>query len=385
MPHELIYIDDDNVGEYCKSLNSACPGEINVTEEKPLQFDQIRELFNTKNYAGVILDLNLDKTPTGELIDFKANTVAQWIRDKGVREPNFDIPIFLFSSDDNLKASYYKEHTAQVLYDEVYEKHTRLESDIENVGKELLDIINGYNQIKSAKNANPKSIKNLYSNILNCSIDFLDSLDSRFIPSEHLNLEETNLPSFEFADFILHEVIWHPGILIDEKLLAARLGVDIELSADWEVLRNKMSDLFGYQGIFGKAWPRWWAKELVSFWYETFNEHLRSVPADERIKKLQEKFRLTKLKSAEPMSTRGWPEKYKSTFWTICEFSKKPLDPTDGFLVNEKTLKVWQDNRYFSIDAVILKRQKNIHPLEKNRLLEIDQIIDNNLKAMSEY
>jgi hypothetical protein len=85
------------------------------------------------------------------------------------------------------------------------------------------------------------------------------------------------------------EALVHPGMLISEDYLAARLSVD-RASPGWEVLRAAL-DPIRYQGVAAEQFPRWWARGLEAWWEEHFTDvPLAANSTAERIAVLQTTF-----------------------------------------------------------------------------------------------
>ena len=70
------------------------------------------------------------------------------------------------------------------------------------------------------------------------------------------DIENSNIPIHEYAQVILKDLIYVTGALIDESILASRLGVDIK-SKNWQEVKE-LFKLAKYQGVFSDGWDRWW-------------------------------------------------------------------------------------------------------------------------------
>jgi hypothetical protein len=166
-------------------------------------------------------------------------------------------------------------------------------------------------------------------------------------------------------------LICTPGPLINEAFLAARLGVDIESSADWEKLKNDFLKEIKYAGIFSGAWNRWWMYKLHKWWEsEISTDAIATLDARERIELLKEKLKLADLKVATPL-----PKAASFRYWTVCQGYKKPLDPREGLRIESRDILPWQDTLYISIEAALERVGRTqglkIHPLEKERFEQL--------------
>jgi hypothetical protein len=163
-----------------------------------------------------------------------------------------------------------------------------------------------------------------------------------------------------------------PSPLIDERILAARLGLDIPASSDFQKLKNSYLESSSYKGPFRMGWPRWWAS-LVEQWWRSLEDSpgpLRSTPASERVAFLK---RVTKLKGL--INVKPSEEGYSELFWTTCQVSGCPLDPRDGLIVYVKDYKPWQDKLYVSIGKALSGEMEEkgltIDPLERERFKQL--------------
>jgi hypothetical protein len=57
------------------------------------------------------------------------------------------------------------------------------------------------------------------------------------------------------------------GLLVGERLLAVRLGVDLGASGDaWNTLKSAL-DSASYRGLGAAGFERWWARGIEAFWF----------------------------------------------------------------------------------------------------------------------
>ena len=108
-------------------------------------------------------------------------------------------------------------------------------------------------------------------------------------------------------------------------------------------------------------------------WWRSLAEDISPLSilgASERVNKLKELIGLKRLVAATPIK-----DFYGDHFQTICEYSRKPLDPIDGVIIDEQDPLPWQERRYLSIDAALERKGTNDglrpHPTEVERLKEI--------------
>jgi hypothetical protein len=351
-----IYIDD-----FADKSVMAIKDGLKDTEIINVDFFQVSEFKNMisefegklKKYDGIILDLRLD----GNLeidVKFTASGLAQELRIRSAANEGIkDVPIILCSTDKKIREYYNRDHTSHDLFDYRFVKD--VSPNWEKISSELQSIANGYEELKKYKG-------NL-NEILGRNIKSIDSrVMGKFIDTE------SEFPIHEYSQHFLKEVIRKPGPLIQEKLFAARLGIDIENSKDWSNLLQKFFSDEKYKGVFSDAWKRWWMDLIQEKFKSLTGKRLASLNAEQRVQSLKDATKLTELVPAKPI------EKAVSTnYWTLCEYFKKPLDPLEGFKIHyTKEPNPWQDQMYLSFEAASerrgIKEGLKVHPEEIERL-----------------
>jgi hypothetical protein len=348
---KILYIDDENDAS-TEAIKDGLKdtGIIDVDYSQAEDFkDQLITFENElSNYDGLMLDLRLDGNPG---IDLKhtAVSLAQELRAKtAAKEKYVDIPIILCSTDQKIKALYEKDQTSHDLFDYIFLKEATPNWEKHSI--RLKSIVNGYKAIRDHEFKLEK--------IFHRDISKLDQrMFGKFLD------EGESYPVHDLAQHIIKELIRQPGPLINETLLASRLGIDIEKSADWNNLINGHFINANYTGVFAVGWIRWWSDLIIEIFKELTDKRLSAFKAVDRVNLLKGICKLNKLFAAEPIT-----KSISTNFWTICEYYQKPLDPLEGFKVFEhKEPKPWQEYRYLSFEAAAERRGK-IHPSEKERL-----------------
>jgi hypothetical protein len=350
---KYLYLDDES-DETTAAITDGLKIKdiINVVAEEPKEFKtEIANLKSRlKDFDGLILDLRLD----GRRLDiaYNAPSLAQELRMIAAENGIKSVPIVLCSTDEKMRATYEVEKICYEHFDYKFTKH--VSPPWEKFATKLAALANGYKYIQEVKFVIPK--------ILNRSD--LDSLDPRVL--ETFNSIDKPLPVYHYASFVVKELFHHPGVLIKEKLLAARLGIDISKSSDWNELLTIFFIPAAYTGVFSDGWNRWWSDMVINLFIElSKGKRLSMLSAEERVKTLIEITGLKNLVAAVPM------EYNKSTnFWTICESYKTPLDPLEGFKIHSTIEpKPWQEDRYISLLEVLTKKSKiKPHSSELNRI-----------------
>ena len=351
-----LYIDDDKLQDSQGKVNGfQAAGSLEVkvennTTEWKQQIDRLRR----KDYDGLILDLKLDETPVegGYRAEFRGSSLAQQVRDyqkEGIL-PAF--PILLYSAEDKMKSSL--DSTGQDLFDLCIEKTEMDVQAMMTLPAQLLELSDCYKRL----NQNEDVVKML------CAVY---PVDERFT-NTLADLQQDNSVA-ACVHLLLHEFILKPGLLIDESLLAARLGVDMKKSGDaWPSILS-LFDNARYQGTLGKGWMRWWMRGVNDIWRNMSDgQYLQMLDAPERVDVLKMVLRNDSIFSAERLRYSE-----SSKFWAVCRGTDEPLDPVDGFVVaGQEPHYPWQDFLYVSKKAAFLKinnqRWKNVASSEKNRL-----------------
>lgn len=350
--YKFLYIDDENdqttaaIADGLKSKDL-----IDVSFEEPKDFKtQINDLkARLKDFDGLILDLRLD----GKKLDiaYNAPAIAQEIRMIAGLGEMLPCPIILCSTDEKMRATYEVERICHEHFDYKFTKQAS--PPWEKFKRKIVSLAQGYKFIPSTEYKLEKLLGR----------DDLKNLDERVL--EIFMGNEKPLPVHEYASFVIKELFHQQGPLIKERLLAARLGINIEKSEDWQKLLNEVFKKALYTGVFSDGWTRWWGDIVLSTFKElSGGKRLNMLNAAERVKIITEKTGLKKLVAAEPMKYN------KSTnFWVVCEGYKMPLDPLEGYKIHTTTEpKAWQENKFISFEAVVNKRGPRPHSSETARI-----------------
>lgn len=273
------------------------------------------------------------------------------------------VPIFLIVDTEE---EYNKCNKENIYYDKIYYRY-----DV-NI-KEISSIINSYkliDKLKLSMNDNKDEEGNEHNqNIIHelLSINREINLDCRFI--EEMN-HKLSLPSNNAAQFIMREVIAHPCFLIEEDLLAARLGIDKNKSSDWNVLLEKYINPYcKYKGIYSDIYDRLVMGEIENWWRNNIiDKSLQGTDGDERVERIIKFTGLNNLVEANKL-----PGCRSNSFWYICSGYKKPIGELDFYTVKTKKLKdySWQEKGTICMDAVVneinIKEWEDISYSEKDR------------------
>lgn len=357
---QYLYIDDESNSQ--EKANGFCTDEliIKVERPRPTWEDQLGNL-SSGEFDGLILDLRLDDIPdeNEDRAQFRGTALAQEIRTRQKEGLMRCFPIILFSANDKLQGSL--DSIGQDLFDLCIDKTNVQPKDFAIFSLKLLDLVAGYQMFNQTTDINQ---------VLNIAQEHIDAR----VREIFINIQKNeSIPAL--IQFILNHLLERQGVLIDERMLAARLGVDIALSDNWDALLQQLK-FAQYEGVFCNGWKRWWMSKIEYWWYEKIShtDYLRSTTASKRVMLLQEKLNI-KLVPAEKIQKSN-----SDKFWTLCRGHNRPLDPNDGLLIiNQDNLYPWQDRGYVSIDAALNRTNKEANWKE---LAEIEYEHFKQLEAM---
>jgi len=357
MEYRLIYIDDD-LGNASIFKDGLITNKLlDVTVIKADDFEkQLKEIIKIqKDFDGIILDLKLDENQKGERKAFyTAPALAQQLRSKSIDKKNGfkeEFPIFLLTSKTKLIKYYTSDKVSHDLFDRCYIKEPNFGESGKLFEKEIHSFILAYKTIKKAKNF----------------YDLLGIEDSNIIKIVFEYTFKGSLVA-DKAKFIYKKIIKKSGILIDDKILAARLGIDLQKSSDWELLKKKLRKI-QYSGIYGDCFERWWMHLLNEWWKKNISSiNLASLAAKERVDLLKKSLKIKNLKDAKLI-----PKTSSTRYWTICQSLLRPIDPDDGFRLRKSNPESWQDMEYITLESYFEGKIKpqDIHPIEIERFKDV--------------
>lgn len=347
--------------------------------------DLAHDIISKRNdFDGLLIDMKLNGGGANSL-NYLAPTVAQELRTQSVTNASLGhFPIVLFSSDANTRRTYDADRASHDLFDYKFEKSDS--PDWKKFSRKMVSLSKGY-----------KRLSEIFAGTSNVELVFeradVNGLHNSMIETLNIRLGKYSTSPSEFnftgtpysvAQFIIKELFHHPGPLIKERILAARLGVDIEASGEaWDNLKGYLSceHKIKYEGVFSDGWDRWWA-DLLEDWFKikSGGEYLHFMDAASRVTKVTEFTGILGLIAASPIAEVG---SASTMFWTICEYHKKPVDPMEAFVIFQASeLKSWQEPKYLSFHAAAenLGRDRGlfVHPSEQDRLTTLKRAYSQN-------
>jgi len=358
--HNVIYIDDDKDNRNTFATSLMRKGLLSIVAIGPQNFEAtVSELKSSKEKLdALILDLRLDEQYVDEqFAQYTAPSLTQAIRsanstlDSGFSK---EFPIMLLTTQKNIGEVYDPDLSSHGLFDAIYFKQN-LADEGKTIEQEIAIAIEAYSIISKNR---------VFSDLLQYDVSELpeDLLPGRFVsPSSRLT-------TYEIAHYFTSLILKKSGVLINEQIMAARLGVDIAGSNGWSNLLELFAEV-RYKGVYQGSYNRWWFADLISWWRNEFpsQKPLINLSASERLMLIKEK---TGIQDLSPPSPPEFSTGDK--FWTTCAATDVPIDISDGYLIEDLDSMPWHDKQYVSLQAILNRKLKDkgitIHPSEKERI-----------------
>lgn len=339
---KYLYIDDENGTSEISTLHGF--NDLKLIEVERFPLADFREFGSLKielvrrskegSYDGLILDLRLDGTGA-DRTEFNATALAQELRSVAARGEILTFPIVLCSTEGKIKDTYSSDKTSHDLFDyKIYKSNPK--PNWQKLSSKLYSLASGYKFL----NENKGSLEQIFG------LENLKQLDPRI--QERI---ETFTVIYDYSHFVIKNFFHQTNPLIGERVLAARLGIDLSETPaeDWEKLLESLFKEAKYTGIFSDGWNRWWADKIIEIYAKYTKERLPFVKAIDRVAALKDISGISTLIDAKSLKFCNSTE-----FWSICEAYKVPIDPLEGFkvMVNAE-LKPWQESKYISLLAIL--------------------------------
>jgi hypothetical protein len=159
------------------------------------------------------------------------------------------------------------------------------------------------------------------------------------------------------AGTFIRGLLFSPGLLIDETLLAVRLGLDREGSGEtWSQLLKGLTD-FQFKGAAYEEFERWWARGLEDWWLGiSGGNSLASLTIAQRHELVCNHFRLNGLLPLTmPKGSAG------DRPWRLCTLSLEeyepqyvPVDPSAAVRLTPRTDQPpWVDPQYAALGSAV--------------------------------
>jgi hypothetical protein len=176
------------------------------------------------------------------------------------------------------------------------------------------------------------------------------------------------------AGTLMRGLLLSPGLLIDEILLAVRLGLDREGSGEaWGQLLQRLTNL-KFSGTAHEEFERWWARGLEDWWLGiSGGNSLASLTISQRHERVCNHFRLNGLLPLTmPKGSAG------ERPWRLCTPSLEadepqyvPIDPSESVRVTPRVDQPpWVDPQYAALGSALRAEvdDKRLNPSDLDRL-----------------
>lgn len=365
---------DDDIGAaaeatiYAEALEKASAGKLKLNVLKPDSLPKTLQAISEMKPNGLFLDVAFTNALTDqrEHVGFDGIALAQQIRTLQTRGRSMgaaaliEFPIIRFSKKDVIREYVNEDTTSDDLFDEMVDKGDIVDSGA-SVALRARVLASDYPRIVEFSETDGD--ENALAAVLGCEVDFLLRLDPRVL----LGLRRPGAPAHAFARYFTAKLLARPGPLVNEELLAIRLGVDLAKSPSWSDLRKHLDRAY-YRGAFGEGYPRWWQAMILDWWQTEVNSERvpARLTAAERVANLSKAFGLEGLVAlSEDVDSPG------TRYWHRCLRSQKPVDPSEAFaLMPVYGHESWQDVDYLCLEEALRdRRNARFAPPERSRIV----------------
>lgn len=292
--------------------------------------------------AGVLMDVDLSnemgrqQTGPGMSLDMRVAQQKQTI-------PAF--PIVRFSLRDKVLENIGRDSSSDDIFDLKLEKDGLSDAGLRTAAQQRLI---GVRQIYDALEAGQADLCKLFD----LTNDLWAQWGSSAFQSDFDVGDRVHLKAGPIVRMLVH-----PGLLIDEDILAFRLGVDRSASEAWPDLKAALKD-YAYQGISGDCFDRWWARAIENWWQDGIGAEapLAGCTIDQRVEILFAQFgRIIPLKM--PKGSLG------DRPWRYCFLTKEqrqeviPVDPARAVRIKPRSpMPFWLDPLYAALGVALQNR-----------------------------
>lgn len=355
MADETWAFVDDQTSEAQSFADSLGEGDLGILV-KPLTPAEAREQLLTNRWApaGVLMDVQLSAVH-GEL--GTGPGIAQDLRSKQRAKDVQEFPIVRFAWPQPVAKYVGGDPASEDLFD--------LEIGKEELLQSLLRVqsqLRGVREVYDALLGKPILETSAIGELLGLTPAELETWSDS---SLHNRLAANRqIAPHVAAQILMRGLLLSTGLLIEEPILAFRLGVDRESSGQaWLDLKQKLSAI-KYKGIAHASFERWWARGLEEWWLD-LDGGASSLPAltiSERVGKLRKRLELDLMPLAMPRGSAG------DKPWRACALTLEaspsawvPVDPSAGVRLTPRVeLPPWIDPQYATLGQAMRARNEDL-------------------------
>lgn len=354
-------LDDDAGSEapaepYAEALEASSHGELQIAVRRPGRMAETIAMIAELAPEGLLLDIALTNAldQEGQPVGFDGIALAQQVRTLQTRAraptgsgglPEF--PIVRLSKRDVVREYVNKDSTSDDLFDDFVDKETLLDHGA-TAASVVLALAQDYPALVAFTDKAPDD--DALAALLGCAAAALERLDPRALSG----LRRPGAPAHVLSRFVVVKLLGRPGPLVDEALLAIRLGVDLERSDDWPTLVEELA-ASRYRGAFSSGYPRWWMPAVLDWWQRDIDQDKPPVrlAAVDRVASLSARTGLARLSAINASA-----DSPGARFWHRCAKSGLAVDPAEGFpLMPVYGSETWHDIEYLCREEALRDRR----------------------------
>jgi hypothetical protein len=342
-----VFVEDqpDEAKSFAEQLGTGQPA-ISVEVLSP---SKAREDLLTGKIAplGVLMDIDLSAV-AGE--HGTGLGIAQDIRGKQKASEIVDYPIVRFAWPEPVAKIIGGDPSSDDLFDLRINKK-ELVGDCSSVHRQLNGVKRVYDQVAS--------FASLDDHALGALLGLTPQQREEWShPSLHTRLADGRQTTVHVAaGTFMRGLLLSPGLLVDETLLAVRLGLDREISGEaWPQLLKELTS-FKFNGTAREEFERWWARGLEDWWLGiSRGNSLASLTISQRHELLCNHFRLNGLLPlAMPEGSAG------DRPWRLCTLNLEadqpqhvPVDPSASVRLTPRVDQPpWVDPQYAALGSAL--------------------------------
>lgn len=352
-----LMLDDDAGSEapaepYAEAIETHSDGRLSIAVRRPGRMAETIAIITEVAPQGLLLDVALTNAQDqeGNPVGFDGIALAQQVRTLQTRartrngsEGLPEFPIIRLSKRDVIREYVNKDSTSDDLFDEFVEKEALIDRAAAAAAI-VWALAEDYPQLRAFADRAPDD--DALGALLDREPEFLARLDPRTL----LGLRRPGAPAHVLSRFVVVKLLRRAGPLVDEALLAVRLGVDREQSGDWPALLEGLAGC-RYKGVFAAGYERWWMIAARDWWEREIDQDkpLARLAASERVNLLKEKTGLQNLAAIEASE-----DSPGSRWWHRCAKTGVAVDPSEGFpLLPVYGTETWHDTEYLCLEEAL--------------------------------
>ncbi|WP_108944124.1 protein-PII uridylyltransferase [Shewanella halifaxensis] len=355
MPIRFLYVDDDKVEQLQPLIDEIIfysEGMLEIEHIQVCSMQTVKCKFLDECFDGLIIDQKLDAAnELNETVDYWGTSLAQNLRTEMIGGGIPTSPIVLLSNEDVFVKYYNTDESAHNLFDFTLGKTkvSRNTKYAQQASRVIVALANAYQvareQTLPLVDTGGKPF-DLLEPLLKWDQSIFEYTDKRFV--EYASSKSADVHTL--VSLILNSLVRSAGILVTEEMLATKLGIDIQASADWNNLKLSLEP-YKYVGAFSNLKDRWWMSRIEDWWYDNYegSQVIRGLTANERVVAIKEITTLENLVAITPKYQNG---KQSEKYWVNCIVSSTPLDPYDALIANKVDLKPWEELLYLDAETV---------------------------------